>query len=242
MLQDFPKMIAVAHSPLTRVLIPHVFQKSECLLFQKDSVAHILYSIIYSISRSTSGSNYSLTLEQCAIENPHRSYGQSSVYVVTPYPSFLCIYSSTYTDSTSYDCAVLGYLLLKSWNYNTLATWCKELTHLKRLWCWERLKAGGEGDNKGWDGWMASPTHWIWVWASSGSWWWTGKPGVLQSMGLQRVRNDWATELNWPELLKKNLYKWICTAQTHIVKGPLNNHQTLSFSAAKQNIQSRWDI
>ena len=99
---------------LTRVLIPHVFQKSECLLFQKDSVAHILCSIIYSISRSTSGSNYSLTLEPCAIENPHRSNNQSSVYVVPPYPSFLCIYSSTYTDSTSYDYTVLGYLLLKS--------------------------------------------------------------------------------------------------------------------------------
>ena len=70
---------------------------------------------------------------------------------------------------------------------NSLATWCKELTHLKRPWCWERLKAGGEGDDKGWDGWMASPT-WIWVWVNSGSWWWTGRPGVLQSMGSQRVR------------------------------------------------------
>ena len=79
---------------------------------------------------------------------------------------------------------------------NTLATWCEELTHLKRPWCWERLTAGGEGDDKGWDGWMASLTQWTWVWVSSGSWWWTGKPGVLQSMGLQRVRQDWATELN----------------------------------------------
>ena len=84
-----------------------------------------------------------------------------------------------------------------SWNSNTLATWCKELTHWKRPWCWERLKAGGEGDNKGWDGWMASATQWTWIWVSSGSWWWTGKPGVLQSMGSQRVRHDWATELNW---------------------------------------------
>ena len=58
--------------------------------------------------------------------------------------------------------------------------WCEELTHWKRPWCWERLKAGGEGDDRGWDGWMASPTRWTWVWASSGSWWWTGKPGVLQ--------------------------------------------------------------
>ena len=80
---------------------------------------------------------------------------------------------------------------------NTLVTWCKELTHLKRPWCWERLRAGGEGDDKGWDGWMASPTQWIWVWVDSGSWWWTGRPGVLQSMGLQRVRPRWTTELNW---------------------------------------------
>ena len=70
-------------------------------------------------------------------------------------------------------------------------------THLKRPWCWERLKAGGEGDNKGRDGWMASLTQWTWVWASSRSWWWTGKPGVLQSMGSQRVEHDWVTELNW---------------------------------------------
>ena len=83
-----------------------------------------------------------------------------------------------------------------SWNSNTLATWCEELTHLKRPWCWERLKAGGEGDDRGWDGWMASLTWWTWVWASSVNWWWTGKPGVLQSMGSQRVRNDCATELN----------------------------------------------
>ena len=67
----------------------------------------------------------------------------------------------------------------------------------KRPWCWERLKAGGEGDNLGWDGWMASPTRWSWVWASSGSWWWTGKPSMLQSMESQRVAHDWATELNW---------------------------------------------
>jgi len=79
---------------------------------------------------------------------------------------------------------------------NTLATWCKELTHWKRLCCWERLKAG-KGDYRGQDGWMASPTWWIWVWASSGSWWWTGEPGVLQSMGSQRVRHDWKTELKW---------------------------------------------
>ena len=69
--------------------------------------------------------------------------------------------------------------------------------HLKRSWCCERLKVGGEGDNRGWDGWMASLTQWAWVWVNSGSWWWTQRPGVLQSMGLQRDRHDWATELNW---------------------------------------------
>ena len=84
-----------------------------------------------------------------------------------------------------------------SWNSNTLATWWEELTHWKRPWCWERLKVGGEGDDRGWDGWMASPTQWTWVWVDYGSWWWTGRPGVLQSMGLERVGHDWATELNW---------------------------------------------
>ena len=86
-----------------------------------------------------------------------------------------------------------------SWNFNTLGTWCEELTHLKRPWCWERLKMGGEGVDRGWDGWKASLTQWTWVWVGSGSWWWTGRPVVLQSMGLQRVGHDWVTELNWSE-------------------------------------------
>ena len=76
----------------------------------------------------------------------------------------------------------------------SLATWCEELTHWKRLWCWEGLGAGG-GDDRGWDGWMASLTRWTWVWVNSGSWWWTGRPGVLRSMGLQTVGHDWATDL-----------------------------------------------
>ena len=66
-----------------------------------------------------------------------------------------------------------------------LATWCEELSHWKRPWFWERLKVGGEGDDRGWEGWMASLTWWTWVWASSGSWWWTGKPDTLQSLGSQ---------------------------------------------------------
>ena len=73
----------------------------------------------------------------------------------------------------------------------------EELTHWKRLWCWEGLGAGGEGDDRGWDGWMASLTRCTWVWVNSRSCWWTGRPGVLRFMGSQRVRHDWATELNW---------------------------------------------
>ena len=73
----------------------------------------------------------------------------------------------------------------------------EELTHWERPWFWERLKAGGERDDRGWDGCMTSLTGWTWVGASSKSWWWTGNPGVLQSMGSQRVGHDWVTELNW---------------------------------------------
>ena len=83
-----------------------------------------------------------------------------------------------------------------SWNSNPLATWWEELTHWKRPWYWERLKAEGEGDDRGWDGWMASLILWTWVWVSSSSWWWTEKPGMLQSMGLQGVGHDWVSELN----------------------------------------------
>ena len=91
----------------------------------------------------------------------------------------------------------------QSWNSSTLATSCKGLTHLKRPWCWERLREGGEGDVRAWDGWMASLTQWTRVWVDSGSWWWTGRPGVLRFMGSQRVGHDSATELNWRET-------WMC--------------------------------
>ena len=87
-----------------------------------------------------------------------------------------------------------------SWNSNTLATWWEELTYWKRPWCWERLRAGGKGDDRGWDGWMTSSTQWTWVWMDSGSWWWTGRPGMLRFLGSQRVGHDWVTELNWTEL------------------------------------------
>ena len=91
-----------------------------------------------------------------------------------------------------------------SWNSSTLATSCEDLTHWRRLWCWEGLGAGGEGDDRGWEGddrvRMASLTRWTWVWVNSGSWWWTGRPGVLRFMGSRRVGHDWATELNLTEL------------------------------------------
>ena len=92
-----------------------------------------------------------------------------------------------------------------SWNSSTLATRWEVLTHLKRPWCWERLKAG-EGDDEGWDGWMASPTQWTWVWVSSGNWWWTRKPGMLQSMGSQTDTrpSDWTELLLTPESVKSS--------------------------------------
>ena len=102
-----------------------------------------------------------------------------------------------------------------SWNSNTLATWCEELAYLKRHWCWEGLKAGGEGDDRGWDGWMASPTRWAWVWVESGSWWWTGRPGMLwfmESQSQTRLSN-WS-ELNWPKTeaitASAGLASWVC--------------------------------
>ena len=84
-----------------------------------------------------------------------------------------------------------------SWNSNTLATWFGELTHFKRPWCWEGLGTGGEGDNREWDGWMASLIQWTRVWVDSRRWWWTGRPGMLWFLWSQRVGHDWATELNW---------------------------------------------
>ena len=81
-----------------------------------------------------------------------------------------------------------------SWNSNTLATSCEELTHWKRLWCREGLGAGGEGNDGGWDGWVASPNRWTWVWANFESWWWTGKPGTLQSK-----ESDTTEWLNWTD-------------------------------------------
>ena len=95
-------------------------------------------------------------------------------------------------------CSLEGMML--SWNASTLATSCEELTHWKSLWCWEGLGAGREGDDRGWDGWMASPTLWTWIWVNSRSWWWTGRPGMPQFMGSQS--RDTTEQLNWTELNK----------------------------------------
>ena len=80
------------------------------------------------------------------------------------------------------------------WSSKSLATWCKESIHWKRPWCWQTLEEEGEGGDKGWDGWMASLIQWTWTSADSGRWWGTGRPGVLQSMGLHRVGQDLATK------------------------------------------------
>ena len=102
--------------------------------------------------------------------------------------------------------------------------WWEVLIHLKRSWCWERLRARGEGDDRGWDGWMASLTQCTWVWVNSRSWCWTGRPGVLWSMGSQRVRHNWVTELNWtdrtsPSLAAKN----IISLNNILIKTPFLN-------------------
>ena len=86
-----------------------------------------------------------------------------------------------------------------SWSSNNLATWCEELTHWKRPWCWERLKAVGERGDRGWSVWMASLTQGTWVWANSRREWRTGKTGVLLFMGLQRIRHNWMTEQQWQQ-------------------------------------------
>ena len=118
-------------------------------------------------------------------------------------------------------CSLLGLMLKLKLQY--LATWCEELTHWKRPWCWERLSPEGEGDDRGWDGWMASPTQWTWVQASSGRWWRTGKPGMLQSMGSQRVEHDWVTEQQ-----QSGIYKECLQQQQKKNKQPIlkNGHWT----------------
>ena len=105
-------------------------------------------------------------------------------------------------------------------------TWCAELSYWKRSWCWERLKAGGEGHNRGWDGWMASLTQWTWVWASSWSWWWAQKPRMLQSTGSQSVRQNWLTEMNWC-WMKIHVNQEVCSQPNFLLK--MNELQWVHF-------------
>ena len=107
---------------------------------------------------------------------------------------------------TSPGCSLVGLMLKLKLQY--FSPWCEEVTHVKRPWCWERLKVGGEGDNRGWDGWMASLTQWTWIWVNSDNWWWTGGPSMMRFMGSQRVGHEWVTELNW-------IVVSCCTAETN---------------------------
>ena len=124
-----------------------------------------------------------------SIRNPDSPEGQEETRMgrAALFTELVAFHSWRNTDKreTCYHCC---------WSFSTLATWCKEPAHWKRPWPWEILRAG-EGGGREWDGWMASPTQCTWVWANSGRWWRTGKPDVLQSMGLQRVRpnSDWTT-------------------------------------------------
>ena len=119
-------------------------------------------------------------------------------------------FSGTHSNSWLHTWVTDVYLVAceKCWWQGERSTVCLTIrllfTHWKRLWCWEGLGAGGEGDNRGWDGWVASLTRWTWVWVNSRSWWWTGRPGLLWFMGSQRVGHNWATELNWTELKSIN--------------------------------------
>ena len=127
---------------------------------------------------------------------------ESSSHHYTQWLSFVNIQSWIFIGRTDVEAEtpILGHLMRRTDSFE------------KNPWCWERLKAGGEGDNRGWDGWMALLTQRTWVWVNSGSWWWTGKPGVLQSMGSQRVRHDRETELNWSFV--KHHVPWRCDAKS----------------------------
>ena len=103
--------------------------------------------------------------------------------------------------------------LMWSLNSNSLATWCEEMTHWERPWCWERLKEGGKGDDRRWDGWitiidwiMAWPNQQTWVWVSSGSWWLTGKPGVLPCSPWGHKWSDMTKQLNWAEEVDRKIF------------------------------------
>ena len=128
--------------------------------------------------------------------------------------SIFDIVTTFYFIHSDWDIVISHYDFICIFLMATLATSCKELTRWKRLWCWEGLGAGGERDDRGWDGWMASLTWWTWVWDNSGSWWWTGRPGVLRFMRSQRVGYNWVTDLIWSDL------DWFSMSIKHLLSDP----------------------
>ena len=141
--------------------------------------------------------NYPIQVNVMASNCPHSSSNKALPY--WEYCISLFFFSQLFVSPSQTNQSLLEGLMLKL-KLQYFGYFGKELSLWKRPWCWERLKAGGEWDDRGWDGWMASLTQRTWVWASSRSWWWTGKPGILQPMGSQRVKHDWATELNWMDV------------------------------------------
>ena len=130
-----------------------------------------------------------------------------------------------------------------SWSSNTFTTWCEKLTHWKRPWCWERLKAGREGDDRGWNGLMTSPTsptQWTWVWVNCGGWWWTGRPGVLQSMGSQKVGHDWVTELNWTVILSLEDLIYLYASNNLLILPKSMSSASLFSSSGHLHLDASW--
>ena len=121
---------------------------------------------------------------------------------------------------------LIGRTDVEAENANTLSTWCEELCHLKRPWCWERLKARREGDDRRWDGWMVSLTRWTWVWASSGHWWSTGKHGVLQSIGSQ---SNMTEQLHWTEPMQTHSKHYFNGEKKERVSSKIRNITIVSF-------------
>ena len=125
----------------------------------------------------------------------------------------------------------------------TLAIWCEEPTHEKRPWCWERLK-GGEGNSKGWDGWMASLTEWTWVWVNSGWWWRTWKLGMLQSMGFKELDmteplndNNQVRRLPWPHICQKHFLQ----AKRELYQGMFYTDTLLGKSILSKRCVHTWE-
>ena len=102
-----------------------------------------------------------------------------------------------------------------SWNSKYFGYLMRRADSFEKTLMLEKIEGRRRGADRGWDGWMASPTQWTWVWVDSGSWWWTGRPGVLQFMGPQRVGHDWATELNWTELNWRDLKDIVLCVLSH---------------------------